>query len=349
MDMESIALVRATNIIPKEGIIKPISNDYYLEKNTNNLLANKMSDLLKELKIIPPIDYSKITLDGYFEQMAKLANTILKEYIPFTSNYNSCVLFSLNGICPDDSEHGFENNIFSNKSCGIIEPLKYHINEVISLVPTDTAIKGNVYLSKDAIILIKEDVYNLLTDMEKEQLNNLSLKIKIFNSSLSEAIEKELLAQGFAAETLTLTRPLEGYKPTESSKSLLKTIKDVATNYDIPQVLYFNLLTQEHHNSRLKDMDKEIDKSLIVQNYYLRIFLEKLLPFLGLKNELDNLMYNLDNPNLYQKIIDKIKLIGIEQCKLFLDNYNHDLRLAKDNKMLLTPEEIIEENNIIKK
>ena len=57
-------------------------------------------------------------------------------------------------MVPDDSENGFGNNTFSNKKCAVIEPLKYHINDVVSLVPTDTAVKGDVVLSDEAVIFI---------------------------------------------------------------------------------------------------------------------------------------------------------------------------------------------------
>lgn len=38
-------------------------------------------------------------------------------------------------------------------------------------MPTDTAIKGKVKLSKSAIILIKEDVYNSLCEDKKKALS----------------------------------------------------------------------------------------------------------------------------------------------------------------------------------
>ena len=122
MNIENIALVRATNIIPFDGVIKTISNSRSLSKNYNTEFAIQLSDLLKELGIIPPIDFTKIS-EEYLVNKAKEDIKILKEYLPYTSEYNSMVLFSLNGLVPDDDEHGFGNNIFSNKNCAIIEPL----------------------------------------------------------------------------------------------------------------------------------------------------------------------------------------------------------------------------------
>lgn len=123
-----------------------------------------MSDLLKDIGIIPPIDPAKMFDENYYDEIVSLSSQILKEYLPYVSDYNSFVLFSLNGLCPDDNEHGFGNNTFSNKNCVIIDSLSHHIDNVISLVPTDTALKGDVYLSNEAIILIRLSVYNSLSD-----------------------------------------------------------------------------------------------------------------------------------------------------------------------------------------
>ena len=46
MGIENIALVRATNIIPFEGIVKTISNSMYITKKRGTQFCNKMSDLL---------------------------------------------------------------------------------------------------------------------------------------------------------------------------------------------------------------------------------------------------------------------------------------------------------------
>ena len=60
MDINNIALVRATNIIPFDGIVRPISEVPYLKINTNTKFGFAMSDLLRKLNILPPISF-KIT------------------------------------------------------------------------------------------------------------------------------------------------------------------------------------------------------------------------------------------------------------------------------------------------
>lgn len=181
MNIDNIALVRATNVIPFNGVIRPISNVPYLTKNIGLEFSAIISDLLHETGIIPPMDPTKMFDDDYYDEIVALSSKILKPYLPYTSDYNSMVLFSLNGLCPDDSKHGFGNNTFSNKKCAIIEPLKYHIDQTISLVPTDTAIKGDIYLSEESIILIDEEIFNNLTEEQKNMLLSLNLTIKTFS------------------------------------------------------------------------------------------------------------------------------------------------------------------------
>ena len=148
MTIDNIALVRATNVIPFDGVMKPISEEFYMTKNTNLEFSRAIEDMLKEEGIIPKFDFSKFGDDEYVNSYNKMASEIAGDYIPYNSDYNSMVLFSLNGIVPDDSEKGFANNTFSNKKCAVIDGLSEHIDRVISLMPTDTAVKGSISLSE---------------------------------------------------------------------------------------------------------------------------------------------------------------------------------------------------------
>ena len=60
MDINNIAIVRATNIIPFDGIINPISEVPYLVKPNGMQISFMMNDLLTEEGILEPYDFTKI-------------------------------------------------------------------------------------------------------------------------------------------------------------------------------------------------------------------------------------------------------------------------------------------------
>ena len=148
MNIDNIAIVRATNIIPFDGVINPISEVPYLVKPNGMQISFMISDLLTEQGILESYDFTKINDEEYQTKRKE----ILDSYLPYISSYNSVVLFSLNGLVPDDM-----NNTFSNKNCVIVDGLKEHISDVVSLMPTDTAIKGKVIISSSGVLLIKKD------------------------------------------------------------------------------------------------------------------------------------------------------------------------------------------------
>lgn len=347
MNINNIAIVRATNIIPFDGIIRAISNTGYLCKSLGGEFSSTISSLLEELKILPEQDYTKIYIDeDYYDNYIKICSSITKEYLPYTSDYNSIVLFSLNGICPDDNEHGFANNTFSNKNCAIIEPLKYHIDDVISLVPTDTSVKGDVYLSSEAIILIEDTVFQNLTSEEKNKLQNFN--VKIFKGNLKDAIKETLKETGkYTAEDLSLSQSTGGIKDSPTSDELKECINIVIKEYNLSNLKYYNLITARNDLDIPKyDMVKdEYHNAVVVYEYYIEKFLQELLDYFSAPDNLKiRLHSSLYNKRYMKEIKELIRKIGINNYKSFLDNYNKKLEEERINKSLQTPEEIMLEN-----
>ena len=342
MDINNIALVRATNIIPYEGMVRPLSNVPYLCKRVGTDFSGAISNWLKEEGITPKITPDVMFSEKY-DEVVKKNSRIVKEYLPYTADYNSMVLFSLNGICPDDNENGFANNTFSNKKVGVIEPLKYHIDDVVSLHPTDTAIKGDVILSEEAIILINEAYFNELDDIKKSELNKLNLKVKLFNGSLKDTIKDELENNpNYSFETLSLSRASGGFVESATSNELKNNINNIATNYQLPQTKFFNLLMEPDPNSSKYDQIKDEVKNFnLVYDYYMQLFLKDLLMFIGIEPnkaiELSTLKYS----NYLLEVIDYIKKLGVSDYKKYVDAYNHKLEQMKITGDLLTPAQIV--------
>ena len=344
MNINNIAMVRATNIIPYDGVVRPLSNVPYLCKNIGLEFSARISDLLRELGVIPPLDQSKMFEEDYYDKMVALSSKILKEYLPYVSDYNSMVLFSLNGICPDDNEHGFANNTFSNKKVAIIEPLSEHIDQVISLVPTDTAIKGDVVLSNSAIILIEESLYNSLNETQKSLLHNNIFSIKTFTGSLKEAIRNELQNSGrYIPETLSLSASTGGFMQSDTSEMQKECINNIASYYGLSQMKYFNLITSRDTSiPKYDEVCDEFDNTIKVQDYYITMFLSNFLMYLNApKDMINNVSKNIHYKPFLLKVITIIKELGIDKYKQFVDSYNKKLEEHQKNMTLITPEDII--------
>ena len=344
MNIDNIAMVRATNIIPYDGVVRPLSNVPYLCKNIGLEFSARISDLLHELGVIPPIDQSKMFEEDYYDKMVALSSKILKEYLPYVSDYNSMVLFSLNGICPDDNEHGFANNTFSNKKVAIIEPLSEHIDQVISLVPTDTAIKGDVVLSNSAIILIEESLYNSLNETQKSLLHNNIFYIKTFTGSLKEAIRNELQNSGrYIPETLSLSASTGGFMQSDTSEMQKECINNIASYYGLSQMKYFNLITSRDTSiPKYDEVCDEFDNTIKVQDYYITMFLSNFLMYFNAPEDMiNNISKNIHYKPFLLKVITLIKELGIDKYKQFVDSYNKKLEEHQKNMTLITPEDII--------
>ena len=228
MNIKNIALVRATNIIPIDGVVRPISEVPYLKKEEGTEFSFAMNDLLKKKGILKEIDWTK---PDEISKIDKENNEILNQYMPYNTDYNSMVLWSLNGLVPDDI-----NNTFSDKTCAIIDGLEEQIekSEIVSLVPTDTAIKGAVKLSNQASVLISKERYETLSQEEKDKLTKLDLNVSVFEGDLKEAVDEELIKKNrYTAETLSLKREDDGYVKSDTSDNVRDTICSIANEKNI--------------------------------------------------------------------------------------------------------------------
>lgn len=339
MNIENIAIVRATNVIPFDGIVYPLSEVPYLRKEKGTRFAFAMYDLLQRQGRLLEIDWSKL---DEMEDIDKENIRISLEYVPYTSDYNSMVLWSLNGLVPDDM-----NNTFSNKTCAIIDSLAEQIeeSEVISLMPTDTAIKGKVKLSKQACILISKERYESLSQEEKDKLDRLDLKITIFEGTLEEAINEELRENGrYTAETLSLRREDKGYLQSETSDEVIQTINNIASKRKIAQVLHFNVITGK--NDEVEKLDKvknEMKNFHIVTDFYKQTFLKYLFSRMEIDDNVKRNAINSPEVDIYMKALSaEIERIGIDEYKRHLELYNKALEQLRDDGKLPTPQQIID-------
>lgn len=336
MNINNLALVRATNIIPFDGTVHSISEVPYLRKEKNSNFYSAMSDLLRRKNLLHKIDWSK---PDEFDKINQVNSQIIEQYMPYSSDYNSMVLWSINGLVPDDI-----NNTFSDKSCAIIDSLAEQIeqSEIISLVPTDTAIKGNINLSNKASILISKARYETLSTKEKEQLTNLN--VTIFQGDLKEAINKKLVEENqYTSETLSLQRSDSGYIKSDTSDEIKEIICNIANKRGIAQVLHWNVITgQNDELDKLKNIKDDFENKCIVIDFYKKSFFEYLFSKMDIDIETKECaLYSLDSSIYMENLCDEIGRIGIDKYKALVDEYNKSLENLREQGNLPTPQEIV--------
>lgn len=360
MDINNIALVRATNYIPFDGKIKTVSNSVVLNKRSSFQYAYSIGDFLEQDGRIPTfeqvkqkmIEKGEISKDADFievfekcsERSASIKRKVTSDYLPYLCEYNSMVLFSINGLVPDDNENGgMGGNIFSDKDCAIIDGLKEHIKDVISLNPTDTAIKGNVILSPNAIILISQNRYKTLTDEEKIALNNLSCQKIIFNGTLKEAVQNTLEeSERYTSEELTLSR--RQIKPSETSDELVEVLNKIAEERGLSQAYHFDVIfNRTDMIGGLESVKDEVQNINMISDYYMNQFYFYIFEKMDIDEGLQYSLVNFKDAKPYVKeLLDKIEKYGIDNYRKLVINYNTALRELKNSGKLPTPEEILE-------
>ena len=344
MDRHNIAIVRATNAVPFNGKVSSVKDVPFIKKEKGTAFAGEFFSLLRRKGLLNSIDWESPEEErNIVEQKNK---EILDQYMPYTSVYNSMVLWSLNGLVPDDAY-----NKFSEKTCAIIDGLEEQMerSEIVSLVPTDTAIKckdgENVELSENATVLIAKGRYERLSPEEKEQLSKLDLTVRVFDGDLKTAINTNLVESGrFTAEALSLVSEGGGYKESATSDEVMQTINSIAKENNIPQLLHDKIFRGETgEEEKLEDVKGEYEQCNVVSAFYKQAFFE----YLFSKMDIDDgvkayALYSPDSANCMENLCDEISRIGIDKYKAILDEYNKSLEQLRESGKLPTPQAIVD-------
>ena len=108
------------------------------------------------------------------------------------NNSRDTVHFAINGRV---SSHIFGN--WDKMKYIIIEPIKEHIDQLESFRVVDSWIRGNVELSNKAILLVKDDEYDNLTDEQKKEY-----EIIKFRGDSAIVVQKLLIMLGYKPQTV---------------------------------------------------------------------------------------------------------------------------------------------------
>lgn len=347
-----LCAVRATEHIPYNGKL-------YSQKDSCSIMKEKSSEYFREFKslLLRKGKISSIPFDCTDEERETINernNAIVEQYMPYTSMYNSMVLWSLNGLVPDDAY-----NKFSKKTCAVMVDLEELMEkaDVKSLVPTDTATVGHedpdnpddsrrpIELPNKTVILISKERYEGLSTEEKEGLAKLDLTVRVFEGDLKTAVNTELVESGrYTAEEMQLVSEGGGYRESATSAEVTEAINSIAKDKNIPQVLHDKIFRGEIDDlEKLEDVKGEKDQCDIVSEFYMRAFLEYMLPRIDIDDGVKECVLYFPNvPRHIEDLCDEIGRIGIDKYKKVVDEYNQSLEKLRDTKKLPTPQQIVD-------
>lgn len=238
-------------IYDSDGI--PVIDDVVpenFEKNFVDLNFNPKTFSLDDIVMVHATDYfpenhiikTSRSANAIYEKDKKEIKIVGESKIGNTYSHRNTIHFALNGKV---SNHGW--NSWDNVKFIIIEPMKYHMDTIHCVRPEDTWVKGEMKLSNESIILVREDVYDKLN---KETLKDYNI-IK-FRGNDTIVVEKVLLMLGYKPKTIGMYNWNNFFDNDGDTKLLFDYIKKY-----YPDIIFHTHAATE---------EKEIEKNLNVRD-----------------------------------------------------------------------------------
>lgn len=267
MNLDNAVLVRAMNHLPLDGrLIPSFQGNVLVNDNRSQFFYHIKSKLDKYLEeqLGRPLDVFNNPQDEI------LQNKLLEQYGLLTGPYYTTTLsFSLNGLVPDD-----RHNKFSELKIAVLDPLKNHVSDNFITVHTiDTTIKGEVNVSKEAILLIDQQFFmSLPEDIKSNLISNYN--VKLFTGSLKSAVDSTLRESNCPSFSLIQDDAINNIEDNVDKESILDfeyefAEKVGAVRTKLQFMTYMYQATGDEVDRIAHDKVKEeFPKSLKIDEYY---------------------------------------------------------------------------------
>lgn len=300
---DDFVLVRVTDHLPENRVIKPISQVPFVIK-AGGPLSFIINDIVKanlSINIHDPKNWPEI----------KKRND---ELTPFSTQYRSTVHFTLNSLVQN---HGAFQNTFDGKYI-IIEPLNEQFKKgtnFSSIREVDTCIKGPVQLSENASILIDEVTYSKLTYETKEELNKF-MSIYCYTGDREVAFKMLMLKLKYIPEEINE----HGFKDSKTSAKMVESYIKIAAQH--------NTKIEKHIN--LVEYAEDDKNNLILWDIYNKLYMKFLFSKIQISDEIKkdiletkSLVVEGDlSSQSKAELKVAIENIGLEEYKKIVDEYN---------------------------
>lgn len=318
--IDDIMLVRTTDYLPENGIIKPYSEVPNIIKDQQNFLCDQL----------------------YEEDIKTLEQ--LETYYPY---YRTTVHTTENGLV---SSHMYGN--FDNRNFIILEPLKNQINSNIrNFAGQDTFIKGEMKLSKEALILINSDKYQKLLETYSELPN---YNIVIYNGIPKQEKEKYMKDNPDSF----------GNEINDEEAIVTKVLLD--TGYT-PEIIGSHYIIQSNTSNNIVELNKKLAAEKGVEanskHQYSKEYAEDLEVRQKITDKCDRMLADFiikinnlnipkksvvsQNGSVRQGLAEELKtLIGMENLKESVTMFNETIEYMKSKDIFPTPEEFAKNADI---
>ncbi len=320
--IDDIMLVRTTNYLPENRIMKPYSETPNLVKECQNFLYTQL--------------YAYETTD------------ILKHLETYCPYYRTTLHTTENGLV---SSHMYGN--FDSRNFIILEPLKEQINKsnIRNFAGQDTIIKGDMILSEKSIVIIDYEKFPQLFEKYDELKDyNICLYHGITHQDKKKYMDEntdstDIILQDESAVVAKILMDL-GYTP-----EIIGTHYIIKSNTSDKIVELNKKLALEkgvEKNTKHQYTEEYIEDAKVrneITNKCDRILLNFIIKYNNLTIPYENLFDN--KGNIIMDAANNIKyVIGIDNLINTVEIFNNTLKKLQDDNLLKSPEEFKNEDDI---
>lgn len=287
-----LVLVKSTNYLPKDSILRPLSEIPFITK-TNGLFATTIFELLKE---------------DYMNKMKKLPKPeLLKEernqYLYYSTKYRDYLRFAINEITIDMEEVRIEGNHFI-----FIDPIHNHLGKVPfeRMNMENVFVRGDLVLSSQAKLLVDKDHYE---EYKKQYPYIDQYQTILYSGNVQKTVSMFLVNHGYIPED-------ELERDAKLSSKYKECISKLESSYSV----------------RTADDDLDMyEKDEKLHYMYAQLFYQYLFQTLCYASEqADSMACELTKQgSIYDFNItflkDMIRKIGLPRLKEIVDEYNQIL------------------------
>lgn len=235
-----------------------------------------------------------------------------KYYIQYESQRDT-IHFTINGLVQSSIYGNFEARPFI-----IIEPLKYHIDDtLISLRPEDTFFKGNVELSEDCVLIIRERMYNEIKNNPKYEEELKKYRVFVYSGENEiEALNNVLEMINCDMYMMSNHGYTDGEKAGTNAHKMTTFIRTFAETNQIPQRRHCYTVEYSEENNRNEQKTEEINRK------YIEYILENSNASEELKKKILDIIpnYNYYSDNeLFERLVEEI---GLDVLRKLTEQFN---------------------------